>query len=139
GGGLAAAGGAGPGGGGGRARGGGAGPRPGRGGGPAVMTATASPAGPASLARQRGPGVGAGWRRWRATVATVAIILAGGVVIAVLGAGPTATGQLDPRDVGPAGTHALAALLAGQGKRVSRVDTVAAALARSRERGTAVV
>jgi hypothetical protein len=41
--------------------------------------------------------------------------------------------------VGPAGTHAFVALLAGQGKHVSRVDTVAAALARSREPGTAVV
>jgi hypothetical protein len=83
--------------------------------------------------------MGAGWRRWRAPVATVAVILAGGVVIALLGAGPAATGQLDPRDVGPAGAHALAALLIGQGKRVSRVDTVAAALAQSRAPGTAVV
>jgi Domain of unknown function (DUF4350) len=100
------------------------------------MTAPASTAG---LTRPRGPGIGAGWRRWRATAATVAVILAGGVVIAVLGAGPAATGQLDPRDVGPAGAHALAALLAGQGKHVSRVDTVAAALAQAREPGTAVV
>jgi hypothetical protein len=83
--------------------------------------------------------MGAGWRRWRAPVATVAVILAGGVVIALLGAGPAATGQLDPRDVGPAGAHALAALLTGQGKRVSRVDTVGAALAQSRAPGTAVV
>jgi len=100
------------------------------------MTAAASPAG---LAGQRGPGVGAGWRRWRAPAATVAIILAGGVVIALLGAGPAATGQLDPRDVGPAGAHALAALLAGQGKHVSRVDSVTAALAQAHEPGTAVV
>jgi hypothetical protein len=97
------------------------------------------PANTAGLTRPRGPGIGAGWRRWRATAATVAVILAGGVVIAVLGAGPAATGQLDPRDVGPAGAHALAALLAGQGKHVSRVDTVAAALAQAREPGTAVV
>ena len=69
----------------------------------------------------------------------MAIILVGGVVIAMLRAGPAATGQLDPRDVGPAGAHALAALLAGQGKHVSRVDTVAAALAQSRAPGTAVV
>ncbi len=100
------------------------------------MTASAVPAGPA---RPRGTGIGAGWRRWRAPAATVATILVGGVVIAMLTAGPAATGQLDPRDVGPAGTHALAALLTGQGKRVSRVDTVAAALARSRAPGTAVV
>jgi hypothetical protein len=100
------------------------------------MTASASPAGRAG---QRGPGIGAGWRRWRAPAATVAIILAGGVVIALLGAGPAATGQLDPRDVGPAGAHALVALLAGQGKHVSRVDSVTAALAQAREPGTAVV
>ena len=100
------------------------------------MTASASPPGRAG---QRGPGAGAGWRRWRAPAATVAVSLAGGVVIALLGAGPAATGQLDPRDVGPAGAHALAALHAGQGKHVSRVDNVTAALAQAREPGTAVV
>jgi len=94
---------------------------------------TAAPSG------SRGPGTGAGWRRWRATAVTVAVILAGGVVIGILGAGPAASGQLDPRDTGPAGAHALAALLAGQGKHVSRVDTVAAALAQSRKPHTAVV
>jgi Domain of unknown function (DUF4350) len=103
------------------------------------MTASAVPAGPASRSMPRGSGIGAGWRRWRAPAATVALILVGGAVIAMLTARPAATGRLDPRDVGPAGTHALAALLAGQGKRVSRVDTVAAALARSRGPGTAVV
>ena len=56
------------------------------------MTASAVPARPA---RARGTGIGAGWRRWRAPVATVAIILAGGVVIGMLTAGPAATGQLD--------------------------------------------
>jgi hypothetical protein len=103
------------------------------------MTTSVVPAGPTGRARPRGTGIGAGWRRWRAPAATVAIILVGGVVIAMLTARPAATGQLDPRDVGPAGTHALAALLTGQGKRVSRVDTVAAALAQSRAPGTAVV
>ena len=97
------------------------------------MTAAAAPA------RPRGLGIGAGWRRWRAPAATVAIVLVGGVVIAMLGARPAATGQLDPRDVGPAGAHALAALLTGQGKHVSRVYTVAAALTQSRAPGTAVV
>jgi len=103
------------------------------------MTTSAAPAGPASRAMPRGTGIGAGWRRWRAPAATVAIILVGGAVIAMLTARPAATGRLDPRDVGPAGTHAFVALLAGQGKHVSRVDTVAAALTRSREPGTAVV
>ncbi len=100
------------------------------------MTASAVPAGPA---RPHGAGIGAGWRRWRAPAATVAIILLGGLVIAMLTAGPAATGQLDPRDAGPAGAHALVALLTGQGKHVSRVDTVAVALTQSRAPGTAVV
>jgi len=99
----------------------------------------AGPAGPAGSARPRGADIGAGWRRWRAPAATVAFILLGGLVIAMLTAGPAATGQLDPRDAGPAGAHALAAILTGQGKRVSRVETVAAAVARSRTPGTAVV
>jgi len=103
------------------------------------MTRSSVPAEPASRAMARGPGIGAGWRRWRAPAATVVLILVGGAVIAMLTAGPAATGRLDPRDVGPAGTHALAALLAGQGKHVSRAETVAAALAGSRVAGTVVV
>jgi hypothetical protein len=107
---------------------------------PAVPAGPAGPAArPAGPARPHGAGIGAGWRRWRAPAATVAIILLGGLVIAMLTASPAATGQLDPRDVGPAGAHALAALLTGQGKHVSRVDTVTAALAQSRAPGTAVV
>jgi len=69
----------------------------------------------------------------------VAVILVGGVVIAMLQARPAAAGPLDPRDVGPEGTHALAALLAGQGKHVSTAGTVAAALARSKGQRTALV
>jgi hypothetical protein len=69
----------------------------------------------------------------------VAVILLGGIVIAMLQAGPAVKGPLDPRDVGPEGTHALAALLAGQGKHVSRAGTVAAALAQSQGPRTALV
>jgi hypothetical protein len=60
-------------------------------------------------------------------------------VIALLQAGPAITGPLDPRDVGPAGAHALAALLAGRGQHVSTVGTAAAALAQSAGPHTALV
>ena len=111
---------------------------------------TSGSAGPGGQAGPGGPGArgkpGArgmrpvtGWRRWRAPAAVVAIILAGGAVIAMLQVGPPATGQLDPRSVGPGGTHALAALLAGQGKHVSTAVTAAAVLARARGPHTALV
>jgi hypothetical protein len=60
-------------------------------------------------------------------------------VIALLQAGPAVTGPLDPRDVGPAGTHALAALLAGRGQHVSTAGTAAAALAQATGPHTALV
>ena len=104
---------------------------PGPGGGPGA-------AGQPGARNGRGGAGAAGWRRWRAAAAVVAIILAGGTVIALLQVGPAATGPLDPRDVGPAGTHALAALLTGQGKHVSTAGT-AAALAQSAGRHTAVI
>jgi hypothetical protein len=107
-----------------------------------AVTGQGGPAGVTTGSAGRGrPGVpgAAAWRRWRAPATLVAIILVGGAVIAMLQAGPAVTAPLDPRDVGPAGTHALAALLAGQGKQVSTVDTAAAALARAGGPHTALV
>jgi Domain of unknown function (DUF4350) len=116
---------------------------PGPGSGPGTGSGPGPGGGPGTGGWPGGPspgGAGAvGWRRWRAPAALVAIILAGGTVIALLQTGPVVTGPLDPRDVGPGGTHALAALLAGQGKRVSTVDTAAAALAQSMRPHTALV
>lgn len=87
----------------------------------------------------RGAGAAGTWRSWRAPAAVVALILLGGVVVAMLQARPSVTGPLDPRDVSPGGTHALAALLAGQGKPVTTAETAATALAQSRRPGTALV
>jgi Domain of unknown function (DUF4350) len=67
------------------------------------------------------------WRRWRAPAGVVVLILLGGVVIALL-QGPPVNRPLDPRDTGPFGAHALAALLRGRGQTVTRVSTVAAAM-----------
>ncbi|HEY6279628.1 MAG TPA: DUF4350 domain-containing protein, partial [Streptosporangiaceae bacterium] len=71
--------------------------------------------------------------------ALVAIILLGGVVIALLQPASPVTRPLDPRNVGGDGTHALAALLAGQGKRVTIAGTAAAALAQAGQAHGAVV
>lgn len=105
------------------------------------MTTVTGPAGrtfpPGPQAGPGGPG--AAWRRWRAPGALVAAIVVGGVVIAMLQAGPAVTGRLDPRDVGPGGTHALAALLAGQGKQVSTAESAAVALAQANRPHTALV
>jgi hypothetical protein len=108
---------------------------------PAGPGTSAGPGTPAGPGARGGPGWAgaAGGRRWRAPAALAAIILAGGIVIALLQAGPAVTGPLDPRDVGPAGTHALAALLAGQGQHVSTAGTAAAALAQSAGPHTALV
>ena len=105
---------------------------PGAGGGPGIGGRPGAGGGPGGTAAT-------GWRRWRAPAALVAIIVAGGTVIALLQARPAVTGPLDPRDVGPAGTHALAALLTGQGKHLSTAGSVAAALAQSQQPHTALV
>jgi Domain of unknown function (DUF4350) len=114
--------------------------RPGRGipGEPGMRAGRDGPGTGAGPGRPAGPGA-AGWRRWRAPAALVAIILVGGTVIALLQAGPAVTGPLDPRDVGPGGAHALAALLTARGQRVSTTETAAAALAQSTSPHTALV
>lgn len=108
-----------------------------------MTTVTPPPAPPASAPSHRpagaaGPGVGprrgpgaAGWRQWRAPAVLVALILLGGVLIALIQAGPAVTGPLDPNDTGPQGTHALAALLANRGQSVSRAGSVPDALSQA--------
>jgi hypothetical protein len=54
----------------------------------------------------------------------VALVLLGGVLIALLKAGPPVAGPLDPNDTGPEGTRALAALLTHRGQTVIRTTTV---------------
>jgi hypothetical protein len=99
--------------------------------------AGAAPPGPASLAGPqlagqaglppRGP-----LRRWRATLAVLALVLLGGILIALLTPSPPTAGYLDPGNPGPQGTRALADLLAQRGQTVARADSVAAALAAAR-------
>ncbi len=98
--------------------------------------ATAAPAGPA------GPGPAGPappprgvLRRWRAPLTVPALVLLGGIVIALLTPSPPTTGYLDPGNPGSQGTRALAALLAQRGQPVIRADSVTAALAAARPAG----
>jgi hypothetical protein len=67
------------------------------------------------------------WRRWRVPLALAAVIVLGGIVIALLQPGPAITGYLDPSGTDAAGAHALADLLSGRGYSVTRETTPAAA------------
>jgi hypothetical protein len=69
----------------------------------------------------------------------VALILAGGALIALIQAGPPVAGPLDPNDTGPQGTHALAALLTHRGQTVSRATTAAAAAGQASGGGATLV
>ena len=79
-----------------------------------------------------------GWRQWRGTAALVALVLLGGLAVALLQLRPAITGVLDPADTGPPGAHALVALLTGRGQTVIRAGTVPAAAAAA-GRGTTLV
>src|SRR6266567_9213343 len=101
------------------------------------MIAAAPSASPATRPEpQAAPAAGSAadiWRRWRMPLAIVAVVLIGGIVIALLKPAPPAIGYLDPAGNGPFGTHALASLLAGRGHRVIRTVTPAAASAASEQ------
>jgi hypothetical protein len=69
----------------------------------------------------------------------VLVVLLGGLIVALLQVRPPVTGPLDPNDTGPAGSHALVALLEARGQTVTRVGTVAAAATAASSPGTTVV
>ncbi len=92
----------------------------------------AAPPGPAQRTGAGGPVPGVPserpvWRRWRAPLAVIAVILAGGIVVALLQPAAGTTGYLDPGNPQPDGARALATLLAERGTAVVRAPTVAAA------------
>ena len=104
-----------------------------------TLTRSGPPPAMASPASQPGGRRARHWRRWRAPAALVAVILLGGVVIALLQPAATTTRPLDPGNLGGNGTHALAALLAGQGTQVSVASSAVAALAQARPAHSAVI
>ena len=91
------------------------------------------------LGRPDGRPVLTGWRHWRAPVAVLLLVLLGGLIVALLQVRPPVAGPLDPNDTGPAGAHALVALLQHRGQTVVRAGSVAAAAAQAGSRGTTLV
>ena len=69
----------------------------------------------------------------------VVLILLGGLAVALLQLRPPVAGVLDPNDPGPAGAHALVALLTGRGQTVIRAGTVPAAAAAAGQGTTLVI
>jgi len=67
------------------------------------------------------------------------LVLLGGLIVALLQVRPPVAGPLDPNDTGPAGTHALVALLQHRGQTVVRAGSVATAVAQAQARGTTLV
>ena len=105
------------------------------------MTATVAPPRRASRGQARTPGFTPtdGWRRWRLPAAIIVLIITGATVIAVLQPARTTNNYLDPASTGPAGTHALADILAARGQQLIREVAAAAAVQAARAGGTLVV
>jgi len=103
------------------------------------MTTATRPAATSIRPTAPGPGARNNWRRWRGTAAVVALVLLGGLIVALLQVRPPVTGVLDPNDTGPAGAHALVALLTGRGQSVIRAGTVSTAAAQAGSGTTLVI
>ena len=71
---------------------------------PGTAPGRASPAGQ----RPVSPAARDLWRRWRVPLALAAVIVLGGIVIALLQPGAAITGYLDPSGTDAAGAHAIA-------------------------------
>ena len=79
------------------------------------------------------------WRRWRAPLVIILVILLGGALIALLQPSAHQAGYLDPRDPGQFGTRALAHLLAHRGEPVIEAGTVQSAEAAAQGGGVTLV
>jgi hypothetical protein len=80
------------------------------------------------------------WRRWRLPLAIVALIIVAGIVLALLTPRPNLANEyLNPADISPVGSHALADILGERGIAVSAVYSPADALAAVRSSNQAPV
>lgn len=106
----------------------------------AAGSVTASPA-PASTGSSRSVATRPAdtWRRWRAPLGIILVILLGGALIALLQPSAHQAGYLDPRDPGQFGTRALAHLLAHRGEPVIEAGTVQSAEAAAQGGGVTLV
>jgi hypothetical protein len=112
-----------------------------------VVTATLRPSPATGPARESGPGLQPGgtgnpesvrqmaaqyWRRWRAPLAVIALVVIGGIAVAVinrLAASPRPNAYLDPASSSPIGSHALTDVLAERGLTIVQTYDAAAAVA----------
>jgi hypothetical protein len=101
------------------------------------MTIATAPPTPAGYRQNAVPATD-GWRRWRTPVAIIALIIAGGAVIALLQPARVSNNYLDPASTGPEGTHALADIMAGRGQQVVR-ETAPDAAAQAAHGGATLV
>jgi hypothetical protein len=79
------------------------------------------------------------WRRWRAPLVLVALVLIGGGIIAALQPSAPTSEYLDPAGTGANGAHALADILASRGHTVIREDTPEGAEAAAGNGGATLV
>jgi Domain of unknown function (DUF4350) len=78
--------------------------------------------------------------RWRSPLVIAAIVVLGGIAVALLAPRPAApSGYLDPDSTQPTGTRALNDLLAGRGTQVVRVASAQAAAAAVQQGASAIV
>jgi hypothetical protein len=99
--------------------------------GSAPAAVQAPPARRGEVARRR-------WAQWRGWLAFAVVIAAGATVVA-LAHQPPVTEYLSPDSVTPSGTHALADVLAGLGRRVQLERTVPAAISAATAGSTLVI
>jgi hypothetical protein len=92
---------------------------------PASTPTAPSPAPPRTAAAMAGRRL---WPRWRPWLVITLVIAAGSTAITLLHKPPVNT-YLNPASVAPAGTHALADVLAGLGRRVTPETTAQSAIA----------
>ncbi|HEX9064082.1 MAG TPA: DUF4350 domain-containing protein [Streptosporangiaceae bacterium] len=103
------------------------------------MTAPATTRSPAEAGTAPGetarpdaaPAPQTGWRRWRAPIAIIAVIVAGGLIIALISqlSRPRPNTYLDPASSYFDGSHALTDILGERGFEVTRAYSPAAAIA----------
>jgi len=85
-------------------------------------------------------GVRSSRRRWRTPLAIAAVVLVGGIIVALLSRPlAPATGYIDPASTEATGARALADLLAARGTEVVRVTSAAAALAAVHQGASTIV
>ena len=89
--------------------------------------------------RPRSGSIAGIWRMWRLPILLAAIVLAGGILIALLQPSPATDTYLDPASTGPLGAHAVTDILAARGHHVTTTHAVGPTVAAASSGATVVV